>query len=108
MLCTVAGDTSGLLAKVNPRDHFNAEWYNKQLNLELPQLPKIAVDTGGAFTAPMRELIYKYADVFRKPGKPIAQDIKHKIEFLDPAKHIPHHRLQRISERDLRDMQKHL
>ena len=56
----------------------------------------------------MCELVNKYADVFTKPGKPIAQDIKHKIELLDPAKPIPYHRLQRISEREFQDVQKHL
>ena len=32
----------------------------------------------------MRELVYKYADVYTKPGKPVAYDIKHKIELLGP------------------------
>ena len=56
----------------------------------------------------MHELVNKYADVFTKPGKPVAQDIKHKIELLDPEKPIPHHRLQRISERKFQEVQKHL
>ena len=46
----------------------------------------------------MHELLNKYADIFTKPGKPVAQDIKHKIELLDPAKPIPHHRMQIMSE----------
>ena len=45
----------------------------------------------------MHELLNKYADVFTKPGKPVAREIKHKIELLDPAKPIPHHRLQIMS-----------
>ena len=43
-----------------------------QLCMEIPQLSKISDDTGEAFTAPMRELVNKYADVFTKPGKPVA------------------------------------
>ena len=65
-------------------------------------------DAGEAFTAPIHELVNNYADIFTKPGKPIAQDIKHIIELLDPAKLLPHHRLQRMSERKLQEMQKHL
>ena len=56
----------------------------------------------------MRELVNKYADVFTKPGKPVAWDIKHKTELLDPAKHIPHYRLKRINEMKLQEMQKYL
>ena len=56
------------------------------------QLPKISNDTGEAFTAPMRELVNKYADVFTKPRKPVARDIKHKIELLNPANPILHHK----------------
>ena len=40
----------------------------------------------------------KYAYVFTKLGKPVAQDIKHKIKLLDPEKPIPHHRPQIMSE----------
>ena len=50
----------------------------------------------------MRDLVYKYADVLRKPGNPVARDIKHKIELLDPTKPIPHHSLQRMSEIELK------
>ena len=56
----------------------------------------------------MHALLNKYFGVFTKPGKPVAQDIKHKIEFLDPAKPIPHHRLQRISEIEFQEVQNHL
>ena len=34
--------------------------------------------SGEAFTAPMRELVSKYANVIKKQGKPVAGDIKHK------------------------------
>ena len=51
--------------------------------MKIPQLPKISDDTGETFTAPMSELLNKYAGVFTI--KPVAQDIKHKIELLDPA-----------------------
>ena len=54
----------------------------------------------------MYKLVNKYADVFTKPGKAIAQDIKHKIELVDPAKPIPQHRLQRMSERKLQESAK--
>ena len=56
----------------------------------------------------MLELLNKYAGVFNLPGKPVAPDIKHKIELLDPATPIPHHRLQIISERKLQKVQKNL
>ena len=46
----------------------------------------------------MRELVNKYADVFIKSGKLVAQDIKHKIEFLDTEKPVYRHRLQIINE----------
>ena len=68
--CTATEDTSGLLAEVNPLAHFNAKWYNNQLELEIPQLSKIFYDAGEAFTAPMRELLSKYTDVFTEPCKP--------------------------------------
>ena len=45
---------------------------NNQLELEIPQLPKISDDVGAAFTAPMHELVNKYADVITKLGKPVA------------------------------------
>ena len=41
----------------------------------------------------MRELVNKYADTYTKLGKPVAGDIKHKIELLEPAKPRPHQRL---------------
>ena len=65
-------------------------------------------DIGEAFTVPMSELVNKYADVFTKLGKSVAQEIKHKIDLLDPAKPIPHHRLQIMSEREFQEMQKYL
>ena len=108
MQCTATEDTSELLAEVNPLAYFNATWYNNQLEMEIPQLSKIYDDAGEAFTAPLSELLNKYADVFTKPGKPVARDIKHKIELLDPAKPIPYHRLQRMSEIELKEVQKHL
>ena len=72
------------------------------------QLSKIYDGAGEAFTAPMHDLVNKYADVFTKPGRPVAREIKQKNELLDPAKPIPHHRLQIISERELKQVQKHL
>ena len=66
--------------------------HNNQLNLEIHQLLKISNDAGKALTAFMQELVIKYADVFTKLGKPVAQDTKHKIEFLNPAKPIPHYK----------------
>ena len=56
---------------------------------------------------PCMTLVNMYADVFTKPGKPIAQDIKHKIELLDPAKPIPHHILQKITEKKFQEVQKY-
>ena len=56
----------------------------------------------------MYELINNYADVFTKPGKPVARDIKHKIELLDPEKPKPHHRLKRMGARKLQKEQKHV
>ena len=35
-------------------------------------------------------------------------DIKHKIKLLNPSELIPYHRLRRISERELQEMQNHL
>ena len=85
--------------------NFNAKWYNNYLKIEINLLHKISDDAGEAFTAPMRESFNKYADVFIKPGKPVARDIKHKIELLDPTKPIPHHRLQILSERKFQEVQ---
>ena len=56
----------------------------------------------------MHELVNNCADVFTKPGKPVAFDIKHKIELLYPEKPIPHHRQQRIREIELKKVQKYL
>ena len=95
MQCTATEDSSELLAELNPLAYFNVKWHNNQLDLEIPQLPKIADDTSEAFKAPMHELVNNYANVFTKPSKPVAQDIKHKIELLDPAKSIPHYKLQK-------------
>ena len=71
--------------------HFNSKWYKNQLELEKTQLSKVYDDYGEAFTAPMRELVNKYANVFTKPSKPVAREIKHKTELLDPEKPIPYH-----------------
>ena len=49
----------------------------------------------------MYELVNNYAYVLTKLGKPVTPEIKHKIEFLDPAKPIAHHKQQRIGERKL-------
>ena len=89
-----------MLAEINPLAHFNAKWYGYQLDMKIPQSPKILDDAGKAFTAHMHELLNKYADILIKPGKLVAQDIKHKIELLDHSKPIPHHKLQRISEKE--------
>ena len=56
----------------------------------------------------MHELVNKYSGVFTKPGKPIAQDIKHNIKLLDPIKPIPHHKLQRMNRIKLQKVQKYL
>ena len=88
------------LAEVNPLAHFNAKWHNNQRDMEILQLSKIVNNSIEAFISSMHELVNKYADVFVKPCKSFAQDIKHKIELLDPTKPIPRHRLQRISERE--------
>ena len=99
--CTATEDTSELQAEINPLAHFNAQWYNDQLELQLPQLPRIADNADKAIFAPMHELNNKYTDVLAKPSKPVARDIKHQIKFLDPAKPITLHKQQRISERKL-------
>ena len=77
-------------AKVNPLVYFYAKEYNIQKKLQILQLPKISEDFGRAFTVPMLKLVNKYADVFKKPGKPVAQNIKQKNELLGPEKPIPH------------------
>ena len=56
----------------------------------------------------MHELVNKYADIFVRPGKSVKQNVRTKIELLDPAKYIPHHKLQRMSEGVLREVQKDL
>ena len=86
--------------------HFNAKWNSNQLEMEIPHLQKIYDNAGEAVTAPMHELLNKYADVFTKPDKPVAREIKHKIELLDPAKPIPHHRLQIVSEKSIERSEK--
>ena len=101
VLCTATEETSELQAELNPLAHFNAKWYNNQLELDIPQLCKISDDSIEDFMAPMLELVSKYADIFIKPGKSVARNIKHKIELLGPAKPIPHYRLKRASEREL-------
>ena len=70
--CTATEDTSELQAEVNPLAHFNVQWYNNQLDLEVPQLPKIFDNSGEAYIASMRDLVNKYAEVSIKPGKPVA------------------------------------
>ena len=99
--CTATKDTFELWAEVITLAHFNGRWQNNQLGLDITQISIISDNTGKAFTAPMRELVNKYADVFTKPGKPIARDIKHKIELLYPEKPIAHYKLQIISETDI-------
>ena len=76
--------------------------------MEISQLSKITDDASEAFTAPMCELVNKYADVFMKLGKPVAQDIKQKNELLASEKPIPHHRLQSMSEREFKEVRNHL
>ena len=49
----------------------------------------------------MRKLVNQYADIFTKQSKSVAQDIKHKIELIDPEKPLPHYRMPRIHERKL-------
>ena len=112
-LCTnlqyiVTEETSELVTKVISLAHFKAKWYKNQLDLEITQLSKIFDNAGEAFADPMHELVNKYADASTKPGKPIARDIKHKIELLDPSKPMTRHRLQRMSEKKVQKMQNHL
>ena len=97
MQCTAIEDTYELQAKANFLAHFNIKWHNNQPDLETSELSKISANSGEAFTAPMRQLVIKYAAVFTKPGKPVAWDIKHKIELLEPTKPKPHRRLLRMS-----------
>ena len=47
--------------------------------MDISQLYKICNGAGEAFTAPMHEFVDKDADIFTKPGKPVALDIKHKL-----------------------------
>ena len=54
--------------------------------LEIPQLTKIFDNAIRAFATPKREFINKYTGVFTQIGKPVALDIKHKTELLDPEK----------------------
>ena len=56
----------------------------------------------------MGELVNTFADVFAKPGKPVAQYIKYRIELLDPKKPLLHHKLQKVSEREFKKVLKHL
>ena len=50
----------------------------------------------------------KYSVVFIQLDKPVACDIKHKMELLDPKKPIPCHKQQKINERELQEVQKEL
>ena len=101
MQCTVTDDTFELPAEVYPLAHFNAKWHKNQLKIKLSQLKKISDNYGETFITTIRELVYKYADVYTKPGKPVVYDIKHKIELLGPAKPVCYHRLQRMSEKKI-------
>ena len=56
----------------------------------------------------MCKLVKKYAAIFTKPGKPVTQDIKHKIELLDPKKSKPYYRLQIMNQRKIQEVQNHL
>ena len=98
MQCAATEDTCELQAYVVPLTHFKEKWHNNQLDLAIYQFTKTTDDAGEVCKAPMRELFNKYAYVFTKPGKPVARGIKHKTELLNPAKPIPNHRMQRISE----------
>ena len=60
------------LAEVNPMAHFNTKWHNNQLELEIPNLPKIYDNSGEVFTTPIYNLISKYDAILTNPGKPIA------------------------------------
>ena len=91
--CTATEDTSELQAEINPLVHFNATWHKNQLDLSLPWDPKIANDVGELFIPSMHKQVNKYADVFTKLGKPVVQNIKHKIELFDAEKPLPNHRL---------------
>ena len=101
-------DTYELLAEVNSLAHSNAKWHNNQIELEITQLSKIGYDAGEAFIAPMHELVNKYDGVFTKLCKPVARDIKYKIELLDPEKPITHQKLKRMSENKIKKIQKYL
>ena len=74
--CIVTEDICAFQAEVNALSHFNAKWYNNQLDMELPRPFKIAHNASKSFTAPICKLVNKYADVFTKPSKYIAYDIK--------------------------------
>ena len=76
--------------------------------MEIPQLNNISDDAGEAFTAPISELLNKYTGVFTKPGEPVLCNMIHKTELLDPEKPISHRRLQRMNEKNLHKVKKHL
>ena len=101
-------DTSKSQAEVKPLAHFNAKWRNNQLKVELLQLTNIFYGAGEAFTAPIQQSVNKHDDVFTKPGKPVAQNIKHKTNLLDPEKPVICHREQGISEIELQEKYKYM
>ena len=53
----------------------------------------------------MHELVNKYVDIFTKQSKPVAQNIKRKIELIDPEKPLPHYRLPRMHVKKLQEVQ---
>ena len=81
--CTFATNTFELLANVNP--HLSVIPQNNQLELWLPAQLQIIANIEKAFQIAICEFTNKYADVFPKPSKPIAYDITHHIELLNPA-----------------------
>ena len=92
----------------NPLANFGACMHNNELTVTMPTQPAISEDAGEVFSVAMQNLIAKYKEVFSKPGKPMARDIKHRIELLDPAQKIPYHRQQRMSQLELQEVKKHL
>ena len=49
----------------------------------------------------MGESVTNYTDIFIKQGKPVAQDIKLRIDLFNLSKPILYHRKQRISKIEL-------
>ena len=55
-----------------------------------------------------QSLLTEYADVFENPGLPIARNIDHRIDLLNPDVVPPRPRLYRMSEEELAAIKKTL